>query len=177
MRLASTAVAALLSLLPPALAQAKPWQGIEPGRSTVDEVVTRFGEPTTRKQRGQKAVVVYKGEQALPGTKEVQFSCRAGAVVEEITVFLANTLDAESVEGTFGKPPSRTFVEATFQKVWLYPQKGVTVFFDKEGSVEVISYGIPAAPKAAAAPPPAAEKAAAAAPPATEKTAAPEKAP
>jgi hypothetical protein len=27
----------------------------------------------------------------------------------------------------------------------------VTVFFDKESNVEVISYGIPAAPKAAAA--------------------------
>jgi hypothetical protein len=73
-------------------------------------------------------------------------------VVEEITVFLANALDVETVEGTFGKPQSKTFVEATFQKVWLYPQKGVTVYFDKESNVDAISYTAPAAPKGAAAP-------------------------
>ncbi len=142
----------LLALLLPAPALAKAWQGIEPGKSTGDEVVSRFGEPTTRKQRGARSVVAYKGDQALQGTKEVQFHCRADGVVEEITVFLAATLDAESVEGTFGKPQSKTFVEATFQKVWLYPGKGVTVYFDKESNVDVISYAAPAAPKAAAGP-------------------------
>lgn len=151
--------ALLLALLLPALAQAKPWQGIEPGKSTGEEVVGRFGEPTTKKQRGARSVIAYKGDQALPGTKEAQFHCRADGVVEEITVFLAASLDAESVEGTFGKPQSKTFVEATFQKVWLYPAKGVTVYFDKESNVEVISYGIPQAAKPAVAAPAAAEKA------------------
>ena len=59
-------------------------------------------------------------------------------------------------EGTFGKPQSKTFVEATFQKVWLYPSKGVTVYFDKESNVDVIAYSAPAAPKAAATAAPAA---------------------
>jgi len=138
----------LLALLLPALAEAKAWQGIEPGRSTGDEVAAKFGEPTTRKQRNARSVVAYKGDQALQGTKEVQFHCRADGIVEEITVFLSASLDAESVEGTFGKPQSKTFVESTFQKVWLYPQKGVTVYFDKESNVDAISY---TAPKAAAA--------------------------
>ena len=149
MRLASLIIALLL----PAAAHAKAWQGVEPGKTTADEVGTRFGEPTSRVKRGNRQVLAYKGDQALPGTKEAQFHCRADGVVEEITVFLAVTLDAESVEGTFGKPQARTFVEATFQKVWLYPQKGVTVYFDKESNVEVIAYSAPAAHKAGAAAP------------------------
>jgi hypothetical protein len=168
MRLAFAAAATLLALLCPTAGQARPWQGIEPGRSRIDAVVTRFGEPTTRKQRGPRSVVAYKGDQALSGTKEVQFACRADGVVEEITVFLASPLDPESVEGTFGKPQSRSFVEATFQKVWLYPQKGVTVFFDREGTVEAITYGVSSAKGAPAHP---AETAAP-----SEKAAPPEKA-
>jgi hypothetical protein len=152
-RLAFAAAATLLALASPTTGQARAWQGIDPGHSTLEAVVTRFGEPTTRKTRGQKSVAAYKGDQALPGTKEVQFSCRADGVVEEIVVFLASPLDAESVEGTFGKAQARTFVEATFQKVWLYPQKGVTVFFDKAGAVEIISYGVPTSGKGTAAPP------------------------
>lgn len=142
-----------LALLLPGPADAKAWQGIEPGKATGDEVVARFGEPTTRKQRGQRSVIAYKGEQALAGTREAQFHCRADGVVEEITVFLAVTLDAESVEGTFGRPQGKTFVEATFQKVWLYPQKGVTIYFDKESNVEAITYAAAAAPAKAAAVP------------------------
>ena len=137
----------LLAPLVPAPAAARAWQGLEPGKARSDEVVARFGEPTTRKQRGSRSVIAYKGEQALQGTKEVQFHCRGDGVVEEITVFLAASLDAETVEGTFGKPQSKTFVEATFQKVWLYPSKGVTVFFDKDGNVEVIGYSAPSSGK------------------------------
>ncbi|MCM2334467.1 MAG: hypothetical protein NDI82_11045, partial [Anaeromyxobacteraceae bacterium] len=66
----------------PAPAAAKAWQGIDPGKSTGDEVVSRFGEPTTRKQRGPRSVIAYKGDQALQGTKEVQFHCRVDGVVE-----------------------------------------------------------------------------------------------
>ena len=152
-RLAAPILALLVALLLPAPAAAKAWQGIDPGKSTGDEVVSRFGEPTTRKQRGPRSVIAYKGDQALQGTKEVQFHCRADGVVEEITVFLAASLDAEAVEGTFGKPQSKSFVEATFQKVWLYPQKGVTVFFDKDSNVDVITYSVGTTAKPAGAAP------------------------
>ena len=145
-------LAALLALALPAAGEAKSWQGVEPGKSTADEVVTRLGEPTSRVKRGARTVVAYKGDQALPGTREAQFHCRADGVVEEITVFLATALDAESIEGTYGKPPTRTFTDS-FQKVWLYPQKGVSVFFDKEGAVQAIAFsaGAPAAAAPAAA--------------------------
>ena len=147
-------VAALLALALPAAGAAKSWQGVEPGKSTAEEVVTKLGEPTSRVKRGARTVVAYKGDQALPGTREAQFHCRPDGVVEEITVFLATALDAESIEGTYGKPQTRTFTDS-FQKVWLYPQKGVTVFFDKEGAVQAIAFsaGTGPAPAAPAAPP------------------------
>jgi hypothetical protein len=147
MRLASLIIALLL----PAAVHAKSWQGVEPGKSTVDEVGTRFGEPTSRVKRGAHLVLAYKGDQALPGTKEAQFHCRADGVVDEITVFLSAPLDGESIEGTYGKPTSKTFTD-TFQKVWQYPQKGVTVFFDREGMVQAITFGIGAAKGAEKAP-------------------------
>jgi hypothetical protein len=140
MRLASLMVALLL----PAVVPAKAWQGIDPGKSTADEVATRFGEPTSRVKRGGHLVLAYKGEQALPGTREAQFHCRSDGVVEEITVFLSAPLDGESIEGTYGKPTTKTFTDS-FQKVWQYPQKGVMVFFDSAGTVQAISFG-PAGP-------------------------------
>jgi hypothetical protein len=136
----------ILALLLPFGVPAKSWQGIEPGRSTADEVGSRFGEPSSRVKRGARTVLAYKGDHALPGTKEAQFHCRADGVVEEITVFLSAPLDGESIEGTYGKPTSKTFTDS-FLKVWQYPQKGVTVFFDGEGTVQAITFAAGSAAK------------------------------
>jgi len=144
MRIAALIVALLLPVVVPA----KAWQGIEPGKSSSDDVTTRFNEPTSRVKRGNRVVLAYKGEQALPGTREAQFHLRPDGVVEEITVFLTAPLDAESIEGTYGKPTSKTFTD-TFQKVWQYPSKGVTVFFDRDGAVQAISFGAGSAGKGA----------------------------
>jgi hypothetical protein len=146
-------IALLFVALAPALAAARPWKGVTPGTSTQQEVVERFGEPTTRTKRTGRTVLAYYGEQALEGTRQAQFHLDPQGVVLEITIFLTAQLDQESVEGTYGKPPQRTFVEDTFQKVWVYPQQGVTVYFGKDGFVEALSFGpgAKAAPKAAAA--------------------------
>ena len=114
----------VLAALAPSFAQARPWQGIQPGVSTQREVVERFGEPATRAKRGARTVLAYHGERAPAGTRQAQFHVDGAEVVQEITIFLTVQLDAESVEGTYGKPPQRTFVEDTFQKVWLYPAAG-----------------------------------------------------
>ena len=137
-------------LAAPALAAARAWQGITPGASTQHEVVEKFGEPTTRTKRPQRTVLAYYGEQAPPGTRQAQFHLDASGVVQEITIFLTAQLEAESVEGTYGKPPQRTFVEDTFQKVWLYPAAGVTVYFAKDGNVEALTFTAGKAPRATA---------------------------
>jgi outer membrane protein assembly factor BamE (lipoprotein component of BamABCDE complex) len=162
----SIRLALVLALALPTLAHARAWKGVNPGTTSQAEVVEKFGEPTTRTKRTGRTILAYYGEQALEGTRQAQFHVDPQGVVLEITIFLTAQLDAESIEGTYGKPPQRSFVEDTFQKVWLYPQAGVTVYFNKEGSVEALSFtpGSKAQPKAAPAAQPA-EKAAAAAKP------------
>ncbi|HEX9051460.1 MAG TPA: hypothetical protein VF841_13090 [Anaeromyxobacter sp.] len=147
-------LASLLLALAPGLASARAWKGVNPGTSTQQEVVDRFGEPTTRTKRSGRTVLAYYGEQALEGTRQAQFHVDDKNTVIEITIFLTAHLDQESIEGTYGKPPQRTFVEDTFQKVWVYPQQGVTVYFGKEGNVEALTFGPGAktAPRAAAQP-------------------------
>ncbi|WP_242360268.1 hypothetical protein [Anaeromyxobacter sp. SG17] len=142
----------VLVALVPALAVARPWQGIQPGASTQRDVVERFGEPVTRAKRGARTVLAYHGEHAPAGTRQAQFHVDPAGVVQEITIFLTAQLDAETVEGTYGKPPQRTFLEDTFQKVWLYPAAGVTVYFGKDGNVEALTFSQGKARPAASGP-------------------------
>src|SRR5512138_1696649 len=142
----------LVAAIAPDVGAARAWKGINPGASTQQEVVDRFGEPTTRTKRTGRTILAYYGEQALDGTRQAQFHVDASGTVVEITIFLTAQLDAESIEGTYGKPPQRTFVEDTFQKVWVYPNAGVTVYFGKDGNVEALTFG----PGAKAQPRPAA---------------------
>jgi hypothetical protein len=140
-----------LAAAAPLPASARPWQGVQPGVTPLADVVQKFGEPTTRTKRGARTVAAYFGDQALPGTKQAQFHADGAGVVQEITIFLTAELDPETVEGTYGKAPQKTFVEDTFQKVWIYPQSGVTVYFAKEGNVEAITFAPGKAPKASPA--------------------------
>src|SRR5512142_177521 len=121
-------------LLGPGSALARPWKNITPGTSTSAEVEKRFGEPTTRTKRGGRTVLAYYGDQALEGTKQAQFHVDAANVVQETTIFLAAPLDPDTIEGTYGKPTQKTFVEDTFQKVWVFASQGVTVYWAKDGS-------------------------------------------
>jgi hypothetical protein len=133
-------LAAVVALaLSPLDAFAKAWQGISPGVSTIDEVVNKFGEPTTRSKRSTRTVLAYLGEQALPGTKQAQFHAREDGVILEITVFLATQLEKESIEGTYGMSPRKTFTD-DFLPVWLYEAEGVTVYFTKDNFVNAISF-------------------------------------
>lgn len=165
MRLSQMALIAAV-LLGPSFAQARAWKGINPGTSQQGDVVQRFGEPTSRTKRGPRSVLAYFGDQALEGTKQAQFHVDAGGTVQEITIFLVNTLDPETIEGTYGKPTQKTFVEDTFQKVWIYAGQGVTVYWAKDGSgAEALSF---APPKAGGKPAPEGVRPAAEARPAAE---------
>ena len=133
-------VAALLLLLAlPGTALARSWQGITPGQSTQADVVARFGEPSTRGKLEGRTALVYKGEQAIVGTRQAQFLVGDDGRVSEINVFPASQLEKEAVLGTFGKDPQKTFTD-DFRTVWLYRGIGVVVFFAKDGSVEAIRF-------------------------------------
>ena len=141
----------LLAALAPAAALARSWQGITPGHSAQAEVTSRFGEPSTKGRLEGRTAMVYKGDQAISGTRQVQFLVGEDGVVSEINVFPASQLDKESVEGTYGKGPQKTFTD-DFRPVWIYRASGVMVFFDKDGFVEAIRFKAPegAAPPAQA---------------------------
>ncbi len=128
-----------LVLLAPAAALGKAWQGINPGTSTLAEVQGRFGEPSTRGKLEGRTAVVYKGEQAIAGTRQAQFLAGDDGVVDEINVFPATQLDKEAVEGTYGKAVQKTFTD-DFRPVWIFRSIGVMVFFGKEGFVEAIRF-------------------------------------
>jgi hypothetical protein len=146
----SVHVAVLLVLSLPAGAQAKAWQGITPGSSTRDDVIARFGEPSTQGDLGGQTALVYREDRAIAGTRQAQFVMREGGVVAEVNVFPATQLDRESVEGTYGKATQKSFTE-DFRPVWIYRPVGVTVFFGKDGHVEAIRFE-PGAPPAQGAP-------------------------
>jgi len=141
-----------LLLLLPGTALARSWQGITPGQSTQADVVTRFGEPSTRGKLEGRTALVYKAEQAIAGTRQAQFLVGEDGRVAEINVFPGAQLEKEAVLGTFGKDPQKTFTD-DFRTVWLYRAIGVVVFFGKDGLVEAIRFQ--AATTAAASPSPA----------------------
>jgi hypothetical protein len=142
-------LAILLWCAVPGAAAAKAWQGIQPGQSTRADVVARFGEPSTQGRHGGRTVMVYKGDQAISGTRQAQFFPREDGVILEVLVFPAATLEREAVEGTYGKGAHKSFTDE-FQPAWVYKALGVTVFFGKDGAVEAISFK----PPEPAAPPP-----------------------
>ena len=154
----------LLAALPillvlPGTAFARSWQGITPGQSGQADVVARFGEPSTKGKLEGRTALVYKGDQAIAGTRQAQFLVGDDGRVAEINVFPASQLEKESVLGTFGKDPHKTFTD-DFRTVWLYRAIGVVVFFGKDGVVEAIRFQAadrsarpaPAASEGAAAP-------------------------
>lgn len=153
----------VLLALGPDAASARAWRGVDPGATSQTAVLDRFGEPTTRTRRGDRTILAYYADHAPEGTRQAQFHLDAEGVVQEITVFLAVPLDPDTIQGTYGKPPHKTFVEDTFRKVWLYPAQGVTVYFDKDGNAEALSFARGKGRQEATPPAPAAATPAAAA--------------
>ena len=145
MRFTVLAIAAALALAP-AAGLAKGWSGVTPGTTTESEVAARFGPPSTQGQHGGRLTLVYKGEQAIAGTRQAQFFAGGSGVIVEIVVFPTAQLDKETVEGTYGKPAQKAFTD-DFRTVWFFRPSGITVYFGKEGTVDAISFKAPEAGK------------------------------
>ncbi len=129
----------VLATVVPGTALARGWQGVRPGTTTESEVTAKFGAPSTQGKLSGRVALVYKGEQAIPGTRQAQFFARADGVVVEIVVFPTSQLDREAVEGTYGHPSQKAFTDE-FRPVWFFRSSGVTVYFGKDGFVEAVSF-------------------------------------
>ncbi len=130
---------ALLAAAVPGVARARAWQGVRPGATTESEVTAKFGQPSTQGKLSGRTALVYKGEQAIPGTRQAQFFAREDGVVVEVVVFPSSQLDREAVEGTYGHPTQKAFTD-DFRTVWFFKPSGVTVYFGKDGFVDALSF-------------------------------------
>src|SRR5687767_7392105 len=85
-------------------ASAKPWNGIEPGASTRDQVLAKFGEPSKEITAKGQLLIAYLDQKAIRGTTQAQFKLNATSkVVERIDVFPKPVIDKDTIEKTYGK--------------------------------------------------------------------------
>lgn len=129
------------------LASAKPWQGIEPGVSTREDVVKTFGEPSkTMKGKDGKEVVGYFGPKAPKATQQAQFRIDPKTnLVERIDVFppnatpvkkakLVERYGTECPEGILPEEPCYVKkVTEDMKPYFLYTRLGLAVFFKSDG--------------------------------------------
>ncbi len=143
------------SMLVASVATAKGWNGLTPGVSTKDEVISKFGEPSKTVTDNGKEKLGYLGERAIKGTTQVQIAIGAKGIVEEIVVFPATQIDRSTVEETFGPPCSASggavancYVKKLtdeYRTYFWYKRLGFVVFLTEDGkSVYSFIYNQPA---------------------------------
>jgi hypothetical protein len=135
----------LVALLLPALTYARAWNGVEPGVTSRDEVVKRFGPPTKTLSVDGHQVLAYTGASAIKGTAQAQFRVDpSSGLVERIDVFPGPVVDRETVESSYGPPcaPSgaagagncfQKRLTEDFRTYYFYPRLGLAVFFEEDG--------------------------------------------
>lgn len=130
-----------ISLLLPALAHAKAWNGITPNETKKADVVAKFGEPSKVVKQGDKEVLAYLGKKAIAGTSQAQFTLTPAGVVEQISVFPATRPELSEVEETYGKSCEATKAAEPcyakkllddFKTVFVYKKLGLMVFFGED---------------------------------------------
>lgn len=135
----------LLALFVPALAHARSWNGIEPGVTSREEVVRRFGAPTKMLTVEGHQVLAYTGTSAIKGTAQAQFRVDSQTgLVDRIDVFPGPVVDKEAVESTYGPPcpagqapaPANCYqkkLTEEFRTYFFYAHLGLAVFFEEDG--------------------------------------------
>jgi hypothetical protein len=136
-----------------AMALCKPWQGIEPGESTRDDIVEKFGEPTkTVAGGGSIDIMAYQKEKSPPGTKQVQFKVELkSGVVQRIDVFPLPEIRLKEIDKAYGpkcEPGKKETKDApcyvkhaTPERLYLvYEKLGLAVFFGDDGYVASFAF-------------------------------------
>jgi len=133
-----------------AVTLSKPWQGIEPGVATRDQVVTKFGEPTKVVKSGGFDVLAYQKDKVIKGTKQAQFKIDPRTdTVARIDVFPAVDLMLPDIEKAYG--PACTAPETKEKPCYLkrtepqkmyvvYSKLGLAVFFGEDGKVTSLTF-------------------------------------
>jgi hypothetical protein len=124
---------------------AKSWNGIDPGITSKDEVLKRFGEPSKVVTAGEATeVLAYLKDRAIKGTVQAQFKVDVKTqLVQRIDVFPQGGVDKDAVENTYGRAcPQGPLPEAPcylkkvtddFRVYFHYPRIGMAIFFESDG--------------------------------------------
>lgn len=135
----------LVTLFAASLCFAKPWHGLDPGRSTRAEVIQAFGTPSkTMLQQDGVEVLGYYGPKAVKGTTQAQFKIAPNTqLIVRIDVFPSASISRDQIETSYGPecpagilPEDPCFVrKSTGDKrtYYHYVRLGLAVFFQKDG--------------------------------------------
>jgi hypothetical protein len=131
----------VLTFASPAFARA--WRGIEPGVTSRDTVIQKFGEPSKIARTGDSEVLAYMGKKSIEGTRQAQFKVdpKTG-IVQRIDVFPGPVISIEEVEKSYGPvcpsgPPPATPCHLeqrtpSNQTYFAYPKLGLVIFFNAD---------------------------------------------
>jgi hypothetical protein len=136
-----------------ALTLCKPWQGIEPGVSTRDDVIEKFGDPTKTVPSAEGIdILAYQKEKAQPGTKQTQFKIDVKTgIVQRIDVFPLPQIRLKEIDKAYGpkceagrketKDAPCYVKHATPERLYLvYEKLGLAVFFGDDGFVASFAF-------------------------------------
>lgn len=137
-------------------ATAAEWQGAEPGVTSTQELLRRFGKPAKRYEKGGMLLLDYRGRSLPRDTRSVRFSVDADQdVLQRIDVFPKKPPKRATLEALYGPacakdgPPEEPCYEvqasADNQLAFHYPALGLDVFFSR-GRVRSMTYREPRRP-------------------------------
>jgi hypothetical protein len=137
--LAATGIIALLALAPAAWGKA--WKGMEPGKTTKEQVVDKFGAPTKAFTQGGELSdgLSFQGDQAIAGTTEANFFFDKDEVLFRIDVYPEREVTPAQVQKIYGQDFERRRLPSGVL-VLVYPKAGLSVFFKADGKAHIFQF-------------------------------------
>lgn len=144
----------LAALLCAGTAFARPWQNITPGKSTSKDVISQFGEPSRKLERGADTIYGYFGPKAIKGSRQAQVHVDKAGKVTRIDVFPSGEISLKTIEASYG--PACAVAEADgdpcyvskpvgTQQLLHYAKIGLAVFVKPNGAVQSLVFLPPGA--------------------------------
>ena len=121
------------TLVLPCQARAKVFKGMQPGKTTKQQVIDKFGVPSREFSKGGKLSdgIRYDGDETIEGTLEANFYFGKRGVLFRIDVTPARELNKAQVTKVYG----RDFQEGTARqglRYVNYPKDGLLIFFEPD---------------------------------------------
>ena len=112
---------------------AKPWKGVEPGKTSRAQVIRKFGKPTKEFSKGGKLSdgINYQGDAAIEGSLEANFYFDKNGILSRIDVFPSKEIKKADIIRVYGKKYTERVTDKGFV-FFNYWRKGMVIFFGKD---------------------------------------------